>query len=194
MKPHPYCYPGTNVYRNKFDIRDAKELEDLERDLSAYRLLTLPHVAAITPAGYRAIHRYLFQDVYDWAGQYRRVTTGRGAAAFCRAEFIEAEMSKRFAAIDAEHDLRGLAADRFAARAAEHFNELNAIHPFLDGNGRTQRAFLEILAERAGHEIDLARVDPTAWNRASIEGFYKLNHEPLREVIAGALFSGARRG
>ena len=194
MKPHPYCYPGTNVYRNTFDIRDAKELEDLERDLSAYRLLTLPHDAPITPAGYRAIHRYLFQDLYDWAGQYRRVTTGRGAAAFCRAEFIEAEMSKRFAAIDAEHDLRGLAADRFAARAAEHLNELNAIHPFLDGNGRTQRAFLEILAERAGHAIDLARVDPTAWNRASIEGFYKLNHEPLREVIAGALFSGARRG
>jgi cell filamentation protein len=194
VKQHPYCWPGTNVYRNKFDIRDAKELEDLERDLSAYRLLTLPHDALIRPAGCRDIHRYLFQDIYDWAGQYRRVTTGRGTAAFCRAEFIEAEMSKRFAAINAEHNLRGLAADRFAARVAEHLNELNAIHPFLDGNGRTQRAFLEILAERAGHEIDLARVDPTAWNRASIEGFYKLNHEPLREVIAGALFSGARRG
>jgi cell filamentation protein len=88
--------------------------------------------------------------------------------------------------------LRRLAADRFAARTIEHLNELNAIHPFLDGNGRTQ-SFLEILAERVGHEIDLARVDPTAWNRASIEGFYKLNHEPLREVIAGALVSGARR-
>jgi cell filamentation protein len=117
VKPHPYCYPGTNVYRNKFDIRDAKELEDLERDLSAYRLLTLPHDAPITPAGYRAIHRYLFQDLYDWAGQYGRVTTGRGAAAF----------------------LPRLAADRFAARTIEHLEELNAIHPFLDGSGRTQR-------------------------------------------------------
>jgi hypothetical protein len=76
-------------------------------------------------------------------------------------------MSKRFGAINAEHDLRGRAADRFAARAAEHLNELNAIHPFLDGNGRAQRAFLEIPAERAGHEIDLARVEPTAWNQAS---------------------------
>jgi len=194
VKPHPYGYPCTNVYRNKFDIRDATELDEIERDLSGDRLLTLRHDAPITVGGYRAVHRYLFQDVYEWAGQYRRVTTGRGAAAFCRAEFIEAVMSKRFGAINAEHDLRGLAADRFAARAAEHLNELNAIHPFLDGNGRTQRAFLEILAEQAGHEIDLARVDPTAWNRASIEGFYKLNHEPLREVIAGALFGGARRG
>ena len=66
MKPHPYCYPGTNVYRNKFDIRDAKELDEIERDLSGDRLLTLPHVAPITRAGYRAIHQYLFQDLYDW--------------------------------------------------------------------------------------------------------------------------------
>ena len=187
MKQHPYCWPGTNVYRNKFDIRDGKELEEVERDLSGDRLLTLSHDAPITPVGYRAIHRYLFQDVYDWAGDYRRVTTGRGAAAFCRAEFIETELTKRFAAINAEHNLRRLAANRFAARAAEHLNELNAIHPFLDGNGRTQRAFLEILAEQAGHEIDLAGIDPAAWNRASIEGFYKLNHEPLRLAIVGAL-------
>jgi cell filamentation protein len=115
------------------------------------------------------------------------VTTGRGAAAFCKAEFIEPEMNKRFGAINAEQDLRALAPDRFSARAAEHLNELSAIHPFLDGNGRTQRAFLEIFAERAGHEIDLARVEPTAWNQASIEGFYKLNHDPLRRVIVGAL-------
>ena len=187
MKQHPYCYPGTNVYRNKLDIRDSKELEEIERDLSGDRLLTLPHDAPVKPAGYRSIHRYLFQEVYDWAGRYRRVTTGRGAAAFCKADFIEAEMNKRFGAINAENDLRALAPDRFAAHAAEHLNELNAIHPFLDGNGRTQRAFLEILAERAGHEIDLARIEPTAWNQASIEGFYKSNHEPLRRVIEGAL-------
>jgi cell filamentation protein len=83
--------------------------------------------------------------------------------------------------------LRGLAPDRFAARAAEHLNELNAIHAFLDGNGRTQRAFLEILAEQAGHAIDLARVDPTAWNRASIVGFYRLEHGLMGGIIARAL-------
>jgi len=82
VKPHRRCYPGTNVYRNKFDIRDAKELEDLERDLSAYRLLTLPHNAPISAAGYRAIHQYLFQDLYDWAGRYGRVTTGRDPRPF----------------------------------------------------------------------------------------------------------------
>ncbi len=93
--------------------------------------------------------------------------TGR-TGPFCKAEFIAAEMDKRFAAINGENNLRGLDAATFAARAAEHIGELNAIHPFLDGNGRALRAFLENLAEQAGHHIDLARVDPQAWNVSGV--------------------------
>jgi cell filamentation protein len=182
LKGHPYCYPGTNVYRNKEDIRDPEELEAFERTASAWRLATLPHNLPITPVGYREIHRYMLQDVYDWAGQDRWVDTGR-TGPFCKAEFIIPELEKRFAAINAEDDLRGLDADGFA----EHLSELNAIHPFLDGNGRALRVFLEILAERAGHEIDLARIDPQAWNAASIAGFHKQDYRLMRDVIAGAL-------
>jgi cell filamentation protein len=148
--------------------------------------LTLPHNLPITVQGYCEIHRYILQDVYDWAGEYRMVTTGRGAP-FCKAEFIAPEMKKRFAAINAEDNLRGLTVDQFAARAAEHTCELNAIHPFLDGNGRTQRAFLELLAERAGHEIDLACIDPQAWNEAAKESYYKQDYRPMRNIIAGAI-------
>jgi cell filamentation protein len=190
LKDHPYCYPGTNVYRNKEDIRDRDELEAFERTASAWRLTTLPHDLPITPKGYREIHRYMLQDVYDWAGQDLWVDTGR-TGPFCKAEFIIPELQKRFAAINAEDDLRGLDADGFAERAAEHISELNAIHPFLDGNGRALRALLEILAERAGHEIDLARIDPRAWNAASIAGFHKQDYGPMRNVIARAL--AARR-
>jgi cell filamentation protein len=186
LKEHPYCYPGTNVYRNKEDIRDPEELEAFERAHSADRLLTLPRNLPITPNGYREIHRYMLQDVYDWAGQDRWVDTGR-TGPFCKAAFIIPELDKRFAAINAESDLCGLDTDGFAERAAEHINELNAIHPFLDGNGRALRAFLEILAEGAGHEVDLARIDPQAWNAASITGFHKQDYRPMRDVIAGAL-------
>ena len=186
MTQHPYCYPGTNVYRNKHGIRDATDLENLERDLSGFRLLRLPQKQPITPKAYRRIHHYLFQDIYDWAGKDRWIDTGRGAP-FCKAAYIVAELDRRFAAIAAENDLRGLDARRFAERAAEHLNELNAIHPFLDGNGRTQRAFLEILAKQAGHEIDLARVDAQAWNQASIRGFHRQDHAQMSAVIAGAI-------
>ena len=183
---HPYCYPGTNVYRNKENIRNAEELEALERTHSADRLLTLPHDIPITPEGYREIHRYMLQDVYEWAGKDRWVDTGR-TGPFCKAEYIIPELQRRFAAINAEDDLRGLDADLFIARAAEHISEINAIHPFLDGNGRALRAFLEILAVGAGHTIDLARIDPEAWNAASIAGFHKQDYQPMRDVIAGAL-------
>jgi cell filamentation protein len=149
-------------------------------------LLTLPHNLPITVDSYREIHRYILQDVYDWAGEYRTVTTGRGAP-FCKAEFIESEMDKRFTAIQADDNLCGLVPEEFAARAAEHSCELNAIHPFLDGNGRTQRAFLEMVAEQAGHRIALARIDPEAWNDAAKVSYYTQDYRPMRDIIAGAL-------
>ena len=183
---HPCCYPGTDVLRNKEDIRDNDELEAFERAHSADRLETLPRNLPITVAGFRAIHRYILQDVYDWAGEYRTVDTGR-TGPFCKAEYIGRYMDARFAAINAENNLRGLAPEQFVARAAEHICELNAIHCFLDGNGRTQRAFLDMLAAEAGHEIDLARIDPKAWNAASVAGYHMQDYGPMRMVIAGAL-------
>jgi cell filamentation protein len=183
---HPYCYPGTDVYRNKENIRDRDELEAFERQHCGDRLLTLSHNLPITVQGYCEIHRYILQDVYDWAGEYRTVTTGRGAP-FCKAEFIGPEMNKRFAAINAEDNLQGLTAEQFATRAAEHTCELNAIHPFLDGNGRTQRAFLEVLAKQAGHAIDLAGINPQAWNEAAKESYYTQNYRSMRDIIAGAI-------
>jgi cell filamentation protein len=121
----------------------------------------------------------MLQDVYDWAGQDRWIDTGR-TGPFCKAAFIIPELDKRFAAIHAEDNLRGIEAETFAMRAAEHISELNAIHPFLDGNGRALRAFLEILAEQAGSAIDLARIDPQAWNAASIAGFHRQDYALMR--------------
>jgi cell filamentation protein len=65
---HPYCYPGTDVLRNKEDIRDNDKLEKFELCATANRLETLPRNLPITVGGYREIHRYILQDVYDWAG------------------------------------------------------------------------------------------------------------------------------
>jgi len=185
-KDHPYCYPGTDVYRNKEGIRDKGQLEKLERRITIIKLETLPNDLPITTAGYCEIHRYMFQNLYDWAGAYRTVNTGR-TGPFCKAEYIAVELERRFAAIRAEDNLRSLSSAHFAARAAEHLNDLNTIHPFLDGNGRAQRASLEVLAKQAGHRIDLARIDPEAWNEASIAGYYRQDNTPMCQVIASAL-------
>ena len=99
-------------------------------------------------------------------------------------------MHKRFAAINAEDNLLGLTPEEFAARAAEHACELNAIHPFLDGNGRALRAFLELLAEQAGHRIGLARIEPEVWNEASRVSYWTQDYRLMRDVIASALVVG----
>ncbi len=183
----PYTYPGTDVLRNKEDIRDPNELEAFERIATASRLETLPEAIPITYDGYCEIHRYIFQDVYDWAGKTRIVDLAKDNALFCLARFVEPELKKRFEAIGAEGDLRNLDAARFTIRAAHHLSELNAIHPFRDGNGRTQRAFLSLLGRQAGHEIDLGRIDPQSWINASKEGFQTGSSRAVQDVIARAI-------
>ena len=115
--------------------------------------------------------------------EIRRHRPAMRASLACEGLYLPDEVEALFDQLEAEQ----LPPDERAARIIE------SIAPSASRR-RSPPCDLAILAERAGHEIDLARVDPTAWNRASIEGFYKLNHEPLREVIAGALVSGVRRG
>jgi len=183
----PYVYPGTDVLRNKEDIRDAHELEAFERMATASRMETLPDSLPMTAEGYCEIHRYIFQDVYDWAGKVRTVDIAKNDDLFCLALYIGQELAKRFDAIRAENDLRGLRADEFAARAADHISELNAIHPFREGNGRVLRAFLVVLGRQAGHDVDVAQIAPRAWNDASRESFRTGDAAPLHGVIAGAI-------
>jgi cell filamentation protein len=183
----PYCYPGTDVLRNIKNIQNAEELAALEGSHTANRLETLPNNFPITPDGYRAIHRYIFQDVYDWAGEYRVVDIARADSLFCLAPYIAPELAKRFEAIRLENNLRGLEAEDFAARAAEHVVELNAIHPFREGNGRTLRAFLFVLARQAGHDIKMERIDAAAWNKASRVSFRTGDSQAMRNIIADAI-------
>ena len=183
----PYVYPGTDVLINKENIRDQDELDAFERTMILQRMSEgLPKIK-LSAAGYREIHRHLFQDVYDWAGQDRTVNIAKSGAMFCLVPHIAAQIEQRFAAIQVESGLKGLTREEFSARAAEHICEINAIHPFREGNGRTQRAFLEHLAEQAGHRVELQRIDPRAWNEASIGSFREGNYDAMRQVIMDTL-------
>jgi cell filamentation protein, protein adenylyltransferase len=182
-----YCYPGTDVLINKLDIRDGKTLEQFEQEATLQRIIEEIPAVEMSASGYRQIHQHLFQDIYEWAGQDRTVQIMKGNSYFCRAEFIGRELEKRFDIIRAENELKNMPTKQFVDRAAEHICELNAIHPFRDGNGRVLRAFLEILGERAGHSVDLTRITPSAWQEASIRGFQLAEYKLMRELLAGAL-------
>lgn len=179
-----FLYPGTEIFRNKLDIRDAAQLDRAARMFVDNRLHEgMPaETRPLTYAGFLAIHRHLFQDVYDWAGQERTYTTGRGPSPFAPPEQITPWMQKQFAALKVEKNLVGLKPREFADRAAHYVNEVNAVHPFIDGNGRTQRVWLRGLAHHAGYTLTLSPGDREAWNEASKVGFYRSN-EPMAALI-----------
>ncbi|MBI3759460.1 MAG: Fic family protein, partial [Deltaproteobacteria bacterium] len=115
----------------------------------------------------RAIHRHLFQDVYEWAGEVRTVELNKGGQQFQFRRYIEtgkADVHKRLA--DANF-LKGLSRADFAGQAARIAGDVNYVHPFREGNGRTQLFYLEQLAGQASHPLDLARIAPERWIEAS---------------------------
>lgn len=128
-----FHYLGTETLRNKFGLRDPHRLELAERYLSAVRAKQgLPGDARrVEVDGLRAIHHHLFQDVYDWAGNFRTYTTGRGAAPFATPENIRPWLQKQFADLRDENGLKGLEANRFAARAAHYVNKIMPRIPLL---------------------------------------------------------------
>ncbi len=121
---------------------------------------------------YQAVHRHIFQDVYPWAGRFRAVRISKGTSTFCYPENIVPELKRVFKELKDQVCLRGLDPAQFAVEAAHFLTELNAIHPFRDGNGRSQLAFLALLSVQAGHPLHLERLHPSSFLAAMIASFY----------------------
>lgn len=179
----PYCYPGTTVLKNLLDIRDQDTLSELEAALTAARADEPLPDGRLSVSHYVAIHHHLFQDVYPWAGKYRTVRISKDGRAFCYPENITREMKELFASLRGKSFLRGLSREQFAAEAAAFLSTLNAIHPFREGNGRTQTTFLTLLAEQAGHPLDLDRLVPAEFLAAMVASF-KGDDRPLEQQIS----------
>lgn len=164
-----YLDPASGVLRNLLGITDPVELAQVEAALSASRLVDLERRRL--PGSYdldhlRAFHRYILGDVYDWAGELRTVSIAKGSV-FCLPQHLVAYAGDVFGRLAAADRLRGLNRDQFIGQAAEFLADVNAMHPFREGNGRTQRAFFSQLAHDAGHHIDWVRMDPVRNNAAS---------------------------
>jgi cell filamentation protein len=167
----PYAYPGTSVLRNRLDIRDAGNLAAFEVEIFTLRAEEpLPH-GAFDPAHYCSIHHHLFQDVYEWAGRYRTVRTSKGGDAFCYPEHIPAQMDALFLSIRGGEAFAGRSQSEFLKEAARFLGELNAIHPFREGNGRAQLAFLGLIGATASRPFAFERIDRNAFLHAMIESF-----------------------
>lgn len=185
MSWDPYLDLRSGVLRNRLGITDAAELARAEAELTSYRLIELR--ARPLPGNYdlphlQAFHRYIFGDVYDWAGELRTVSLGKGGALFCHPQHLVATADDVFARLARDRHLRGRDRTAFVDGLTALLAEVNALHPFREGNGRTQRAFLAQLARDAGYRIRWAELDPET-NRAASAAARAGDTTPLREML-----------
>lgn len=188
MSDQKYCYPPDyTVLINKPGFRDADELEKFERKLTGDRSLEKLPEGDFDLDHLRAIHKFLFRGIYDWAGEIRVVEISKGGQWFLNRRFITQGMRNVHGRI-LEHDyLRGLSPQDFSALAGEIIGDVNYIHPFREGNGRTQICFYEQLAENAGYEVDLSNIRRSDWTSASRQA-HMGNYVPMGKCLYETLF------
>ncbi|MEW4242336.1 Fic family protein [Priestia megaterium] len=182
-----YCYPGTNVLINKLDIRDQETLTNVERTLTAQRQVELmldPLKGSFDLKHLQDIHRHLFQDVYEFAGKIRTEDIAKDNFMFAPSRFIEPAAQDLFKNMQREN-FTGVPAEKVAERAAYHMAEINVLHPFREGNGRSQRELTRTFLISKGYEIDWSRVDTNRLLEASIRSVS--NHKELGKVIDDCL-------
>ncbi|KPF66435.1 cell division protein [Bosea sp. AAP35] len=193
MSDEAYCYPPDFVVlKNKLNLRDAELLDRFERRAASQRAAQGIPFGAFDLAHLRAIHRHLFQDVYDWAGELRTVEIAKGGNQFQFRQYITTGMADIHRRIVAAAYLKGLSARAFADKAGEVIGDLNYVHPFREGNGRTQALYLEALARQAGHPIDLTRLVRESWMEAS-KAAHAGRYGPFADCIHGALVRATGR-
>ena len=189
----PYIDPDTGILKNLAGISDSDLLEEYEGEMSILRQLELaenPLSPTFDFAHLKAIHRYLFQDVYSWAGEPRTVDMAKDGSRFCSHPYIEDYLSKQFAQLAMEREGWSKSPESvdWAERFAHYLGEINAAHTFREGNGRAQRLFIGQLAGEHQMEICWSGMTAAEMIEASIESF-RGDNEVLKSLIQRHLIS-----
>lgn len=166
------CYEGTSCLINKFDVKDESVLKELETTITLTKTTEYflnPLFSTFDVQHYRNIHKYLFGDIYEWAGEYRSVDMSKKGTSFAKADSVECLMSKCFGRLNANNLFQGLSFDDFVDNIVDFYCVTNMIHPFREGNGRTQRVFLTQLINHNGYTIDFSEIDTDELMIATIQ-------------------------
>jgi cell filamentation protein len=169
-----YCYPDSYTLRNKLNITDADDLRKAEREITSIRIAQASQEFVQGKMDFehlKAIHRFIFSDIYEWAGEIRKVNISKGSS-FCRHEYIENQAIKIFDHLKNDNYLIEIeSTESIIKRLSFYIGEINAIHPFREGNGRAQRLFIEYLASIAGYSVNFSQVGTMDMIKASALAF-----------------------
>lgn len=183
-----YCYENTNVLINKLNIKNTKDLLYYEAKLTAAKSLGL-RLRGITgkfdKKHYLSIHKYLFEDIYPFAGKLREENISKGEFRFAQWEYIEPELDRLMKQLLEENYLKGLNKIELAKKLSYYLAELNVLHPFREGNGRTNREFIRQLALKNSYILNLKKVPPQQTLQASIHSI--VDTRELEKIIEECL-------
>lgn len=156
------CYEGTTCLINKWGITDENKLKEFEGAVTfakASELELNPISDTFDVEHYKLIHKYLFEDIYDWAGEYRTVNVSKKGTKFASADQISDLMNACFMRLKDNNYFQNKSFDEFVDNIVDFYSVTNMIHPFREGNGRTQRLFISQLIRFNNYDIDFSSID-----------------------------------
>ena len=166
-----YCYPGTNVLKNKLNIKDNKLLKTAEEEITLIKqmeLLKNPIKGNFSKTHFMNIHKFMFEDIYPFAGKIRREQISKADTMFYPPNLIDRELDKAFDKIKEKNMLKEFDEKKIFDNLAYVMAELNIIHPFREGNGRSIREFIRLMAKRVGCDLNWGNIDKEKLLEASI--------------------------
>lgn len=180
-----YCYPGTDTLKNKLNIHEKDRLSEVEIRLTAIRLYQLqesPIQGKFDFAHLCNIHYHIFQDLYPWAGSVRTVNIAKGSM-FCLVQHIRSYAQTIFPAYHEDCMRMKDDLERFIPVFTEYYANMNALHPFREGNGRVQREFARGVCATCGYALDLRHTDHRKMLAGSIASFDKGDNTGLEAIF-----------
>lgn len=167
----PNCYKGTFVLKNKLNIKDQNILNNFEIEIVYEKSNDLEWLKKFDLTNYRKLHKHFFGEIYSWAGDFRKVSISKNGNLFCKPEFIKQEIENLFLNLKEEDYFSNLDRNEYVSKITEFLSDLNAIHPFREGNGRVQLTFIYFLSKKAGYDMDLNKLNPKLFLSAMIKSF-----------------------
>ena len=184
-----YCYPDTNILINKLNIRDLDLLKAAEGEITAVKQLELmqnPIKGNFTKTHLLNIHKFIFEDIYPFAGKIRREQISKADTTFYPPNLIDRELKRVFERIKTGNMLEEMSEEKRFDNLAFVMAELNIIHPFREGNGRTIREFIRLMAKRYGYDLNWGNADKEEILEASILSVddYRVLIELLKKAVS----------
>lgn len=179
------CYPGTSVLINKLGIQNQAQLNENETLIVGVKSLQFelaPFLEPLDFSYYKRLHHFLFGELYEWAGTVRRINLSKQHTHFCSADEIESLAGRMFGRVEDMKFFCGLPRESFITELTDFYASVNYLHPFREGNGRTQRLYFRQLAQRAGYKLDFSAIDSDHMMIATIHAANGIQ-ETLRDLF-----------